>query len=91
MYETGYIKSQILIKLSERKNDRVSNTMAFIWYANATRSAREINTYMVSIGKEEIFAIGDSVQNTDYEAMVSKYEYLMSEPDVDTSNTDASV
>lgn len=46
---------------------------------------------MVSIGKEEIFAIGDSVQNTDFEAMVSKYEYLMSEPDVDTSNTDASV
>lgn len=80
-----------ILNYPKEKKVCVSETLQMICYANVIRDVRDINSYMVSIGKEEIFVIGDSWKNTDFEAMVSKYEYLMSEPDVDTSNTDASV
>ena len=38
--------------------------------------------YMLSINKEEVFIIGSAIEDTDFETLISKYEYLMSETDL---------
>ncbi len=40
----------------------------------------DINKRMVSFGKEELFVLGNGIEDTDFDAIIERYYYLMSEP-----------
>ena len=61
-----------------------------VYSESILKRVNEINLYMESIGKEKIFDVGENIENTNFEEIISKYEYLMSEPKKDEKSAEAS-
>ena len=76
-YEVYYITG--LLEMPEEKRYEIS------WYVHRSamlKICQEINEIMIGYGKGPVFDI-KGMDDTDYRAIISKYEYLMSEPQTD--------
>ena len=40
-----------------------------------------INDRMISFGREELFDLGNGIEDTDFNAVIERYDYLMSKPE----------
>ena len=52
-----------------------------VYSESILKKVNEINSYMESLGKERLFDAGESIEDTNFEDIISKYEYLMSTPE----------
>lgn len=71
----------------EEKKNAVWKAGMMVYKINIQKTAKEINSYMESLGKEKIFDVGESIEDTNFETIISKYEYLMSVPEKEEKNT----
>lgn len=75
--------NQLKITLNKPKEKRGQLWQATkeVYSESVLERAKNINAYMMSLGKEKIFETGDNIDDTDFKAIIEKYEYLMSKPD----------
>ena len=77
---------KLTLKAPNEERDELWKVTLKVYSKNILERANEINSYMESIGKEKIFDVGESIEDTDFEAIISKYEYLMSAPEKEEKN-----
>ena len=52
-----------------------------VYSESILKRVNEINSFMESLGKERLFDVGESIEDTNFETIISKYEHLMSAPE----------
>lgn len=79
--KTKIEQMKLTLKAPAEERDKLWEAVLKVYSKRIIEKANEINAYMESIGKEKIFDVGESIEDTDFEAIISKYEYLMSAPE----------
>lgn len=69
---------KITLNKPEEKRGPLWKVTLEVYSESIFERVNEINSYMESIGKERIFDVGKSIDDTNFENIISKYEYLMS-------------
>jgi hypothetical protein len=69
-----------ILNKPKEKRSIVWNAALSVYSESVYERVQMINLFMLSVGKQEIFSIGHSIEDTDFVAIIEKYEYLMSKP-----------
>ena len=80
-------KMKLTLKTPKEERDELWKVTLKLYSKSIQERVHEINSYMESIGKERIFEVGESIEDTNFEAIISRYEYLMSAPEKEEKNT----
>lgn len=79
--KTKIEQMKLILTTPVEERDRVWEASLKVYSKRIIEKANGINAYMESLGKGKIFDVGESIEDTDFESIIKKYEYLMSEPE----------
>lgn len=78
---------KLTLRAPKQERDELWKVTLKVYSKSIQERVNEINSYMESLGREKIFDVGESIEDTNFEAIISKYEYLMSTPEKEEKTT----